>query len=170
MLLDIKYTIPDSGIGNPLNIISNDGVCVTGAMTWFGGALCLNFSSMQDIDKAIIQLHKLRKETLEHIKKTGCNFIPKVLQNDDEPTVDITIYEPEELKASISEDKNKDMDVITLQYGGEHEDLAHQKINIYVPSGMAKRLGLKILLSALEQEGTITLKEYEEERKGKLDE
>jgi len=167
MLLDITYTIPEGGNKKPLNIIRNDGISLTEAVAWIG-SLGLTFSSIKDIDKTIAQLHRLRKEVIEHINKTGCHFIPKVYQNNEEPTVDVLIYEPDKMKVTVEEDENKDLDIITLQYGGEHEDLAHEKISIHVPHGSAKRLGLKIITSAIKKEGTITLEEYEN-RKGRQD-
>lgn len=162
MIMAIEYTVQKGGIYGKLNSVYDDGDRLVEASTWLTGPLCIHFSSLDDIDKAIIALQELRKKVIDHMNKTHHQFIPNVYQNSNEPTIDIILHDPDGFEVTTTRlDKRKE-DVITLRHGGGCEDLDRRNINIYVPAGQAKRIGHRIIASVAHN-GNENLKEIEDE-------
>lgn len=147
MILAIEYMIQKNGVGEGFTTLRDDGDRLVEAAIWFTGQLCLHFSSIDDINRTIIGLQKLRKEVIDHMNKTNHQFIPDVRQSSNNPTINILIHEPEKLEITTSSLEKRNLDMITLYKGGDCDDLDYQSINICVPSGQAKSIGRRIVAS-----------------------
>jgi len=152
MLVEIKYTIQRDGVEKTMDdtFIYGDGESLVNAAIQLAGALHIVFSSLEDIDHAIIKLQKLRKRVVQHMNIVKNQFIPYTYQNDDEASIDITTYYPDEIKISVRRTENKLFETISISEG-EGKDLAHQTINILVPKGKAESIGERIVSAAKNQ-------------------
>lgn len=151
MRISIMYKTEVGGIREPLYNIMDDNKNITHFSTWLTNNLCLSFSSLEDLDKAIDNLQGLKTEVVNRMVTRGETFVPSDYQCKDEPVIDISVYmDVESDKYRINVDTvdgySNQLDVISFS---KNNGFTYQTLELFIEAGGSIDIGQRILTEAI---------------------
>lgn len=140
------YKIEAGGIREPINSIIDDDVDIKYISTWLTENLCISFASLEDLDKAINSLQKLKTDVVNRMVTRGESFVPSDYLCKGQPLVNVTAHLHEQtgdcrVSVHTFEGTDKQIDVIELSKGN---GFAFQTLHLLVDASESVDLFQKI--------------------------